>query len=163
MGSDPGSRSPPAAHRPFLGEEGTEAGEKPGPAEPPTDTREASAPPPTAQGSGHALLPRLAYLCTAGGTGRCSCPRHPHRHPRWSRRAPHSHLCSPHRLVLQSQPGRSTCGEWGGQRCSPRGHGQKPVAAGQDHSTKLGFLLWTGAVGVRGEQTGPVLMGPATV
>lgn len=64
-----------------------------------------------------------AYLHTAGGTGRCSCPRHPHRCPHWHMRAPHSHLCSPDRLVLQSQWDKSTCKGRGGAGWVPHGQG----------------------------------------
>lgn len=57
--------------------------------------------------------PRHTYLSTAGGIGRCSCPRRPRKCPHWHRSAPHNRPCLPHRSVLQNRWGRSTCGEQG--------------------------------------------------
>lgn len=125
-GSNPGSRSLLAAHRPSLGKEGGRGrreaapgalpGRRPGRNLPHTLRQ---GPNPAAHGNGAQATdsgPQLpthshpTYPHTAGGTGTCSCPRHPHRCPHWHTCAPHSRWCSPRRWVLQSQPGRSTCG-----------------------------------------------------
>lgn len=74
MGSDLGSRSPPASRRPFLGEEEARGSRCQNPLWSPCRHWR-----PQRMGM---PCPCNAYLCTAEGTGRCNCPHRPHRHPR---------------------------------------------------------------------------------
>lgn len=117
----PGQQKPPA---------GTEAGPQP------SARRTSLSSPQTPE-------PRHSYLSTAGGTGRCSCPRRPRRCPRWHRSAPHSRPCLPRRSVLQSRWGRSTCGEQGevggptARVAAFLRHWCKPVASSQEHQPRV--------------------------
>lgn len=114
-GSNLENRSPPAAHRPFLGKKNEgETGEKLPPSCPDSQPAQEKAPVdtevgpqpfcPRELGSGHVRQcspphrhSNPTYLHTAGGTDSCSCPHHPHRCPHWHMHAPHSRLCSPNR------------------------------------------------------------------
>ena len=157
-GSNLERRSPPAAHRPFLGKRWGEQERSC----PPSSTRRPAqqkapagteaGPQPSAdrtrpQGTGPPLPltpePYHAYPSTAAGTGRCSCPRRPHRCPHWHRSAPHSRPCLPRRSALQSRWGRSTCGEQG-EVGGPTArvtaflrHWCKPVASSQEHQRRV--------------------------